>query len=188
MADTGDIGIGSVIRFNGELMQIMEYQHRTPGNLRAFYQAKMKNLKTGKQMENRFRSGELVEIVRVEYKMMQYIYAEGDFAVVMDNETFEQVHIPMVMFGDSAKFLKEGMEVKVSFEEGETAILAEAPTFVESQISYTEPGVRGDTATNVTKPAKTDSGAEINVPLFINEGDWVKIDTRTGAYVERIKK
>lgn len=187
MADTGDIGIGSVIRFNGELVQIMEYQHRTPGNLRAFYQAKMRNLKTGKQTENRFRSGELVEIVRVEYKMMQFIYTEGDFAVVMDNETYEQVHIPMMMFGDSAKFLKEGMEVKISFE-GEEPIVAESPTFIEAQISYTEPGVRGDTATNVTKPAKIDTGAEVSVPLFINEGDWVKIDTRTGSYVERIKK
>lgn len=188
MADTGDIGVGSVIRFNGELMQIMEYQHRTPGNLRAFYQAKMRNLKTGKQMENRFRSGELVDIVRVEYKMMQYIYAENDFAVVMDTETYEQTHIPMMLFGDSAKFLKEGMEVKVVFEEGENVILAEAPTFVEAQITYTEPGVKGDTATNTLKPAKIDTGTEVMVPLFVNEGDWVKVDTRTGAYVERIKK
>ncbi len=188
MADTGDINVGSVIRFNGELMQIMEYQHRTPGNLRAFYQAKMKNLKNGKQMENRFRSGELVDIVRVEYKMMQYIYPEGDFAVVMDNTTFEQVYVPMILFGDSARFLKEGMEVRVSFEEGETVILAEAPTFVEAQITYAEPGVKGDTATNTLKPAKIDSGSEIMVPLFLNEGDWVKIDTRTGAYVERVKK
>jgi elongation factor P len=188
MADTGDIGVGSVIRFNGELVQIMEYQHRTPGNLRAFYQAKMRNLKTGKQTENRFRSGELVDIVRVEYKMMQYIYAEGEFAVVMDTETYEQTHIPMLMFGDSAKFLKENMEVKVVFEEGETPILAEAPTFVEAQITYAEPGVKGDTATNTLKPAKIDTGTEVMVPLFVNEGDWIKVDTRTGGYVERIKK
>ena len=187
MADTGDIGVGSVIRFNGELVQIMEYQHRTPGNLRAFYQAKMRNLKTGKQTENRFRSGELVDIVRVEYKMMQYIYLEGEFVVVMDNETFEQTHLPMVMFGDSAKFLKEGMEVKVTFE-GDEPILAEPPTFVECQITYTEPGVKGDTATNTLKRATIDTGTEISVPLFMNEGDWVKVDTRTGAYVERIKK
>ncbi|MGZ3921883.1 MAG: elongation factor P [Bacteroidia bacterium] len=187
MADTGDIGVGSVIRFNGELVQIMEYQHRTPGNLRAFYQAKMKNLKNGKQTENRFRSGELVEVVRVEYKMMQFIYAEGDFAVCMDNENFEQVHIPMAMFGDGAKFLKEGMEVKVSFE-GDEPIIAEAPTFIESMITYTEPGVKGDTATNTLKRATIDTGTEIMVPLFFNEGDWVKIDTRTGNYVERIKK
>lgn len=187
MADTGDIGVGSVIRFNGDLVQIMEYQHRTPGNLRAFYQAKMRNLKTGKQTENRFRSGESVEIVRVEYKMMQFIYLEGEFAVVMDNTTYEQTHIPLVMFGDSARFLKEGMEVKVSFE-GEEPIIAEAPTFIEAQITYTEPGLKGDTATNTLKPATIDTGTEIRVPLFVNEGDWVKIDTRTGDYVERIKK
>lgn len=187
MADTGDINVGSIIRFNGELVQIMEYQHRTPGNLRAFYQAKMRNLKNGKQTENRFRSGESVEIVRVEFRMMQFIYTEGEFAVVMDNTTFEQVHIPMLMFGDSGRFLKEGMEVKVSFE-GDEAILAEAPTFTEAQITYTEPGLKGDTATNTLKPATIDTGTEIRVPLFVNEGDWVKIDTRTGEYVERIKK
>lgn len=187
MADTGDIGVGSIIRFNGELVQIMEYQHRTPGNLRAFYQAKMRNLKSGKQTENRFRSGESVEMVRVEYKMMQFIYTEGEFAVVMDNETFDQVHIPMPMFGEGGRFLKEGMEVKVSFE-GDEPILAEPPTFTEAQITYTEPGLKGDTATNTLKPATIDTGTEIRVPLFVNEGDWVKIDTRTGEYVERIKK
>ncbi len=187
MADTGDINVGSIIRFNGELVQIMEYQHRTPGNLRAFYQAKMRNLKTGKQTENRFRSGESVEIVRVEYKMMQYIYNEGDFAVVMDNETFEQVHVPLIMFGEGGKFLKEGMEVKISFE-GDEVIVAEPPTFIEAQITYTEPGVKGDTATNTLKRATIDTGTEIMVPLYFNEGDWVKIDTRTGDYVERIKK
>jgi elongation factor P len=187
MADTGDINIGSIIRFNGELVQITDYQHRTPGNLRAFYQAKMRNLKNGKQTENRFRSGESVEVVRVEFRMMQFIYPEGEFAVVMDNTTFEQVHIPMLMFGDSGRFLKEGMEVKISFE-GDEPLLAEAPTFVEAQITYTEPGLKGDTATNTLKPATVDTGAEIRVPLFVNEGDWVKIDTRTAEYVERVKK
>jgi elongation factor P len=188
MADTGDIGVGSIIRFNGELMQITEYQHRTPGNLRAFYQAKMKNLMTGKQSENRFRSGENVEVVRVEYRMMQYIYAEGDFAVVMDNENYEQIHLPMSMFGNSARFLKEGMEVKVTFEGGDNPILAEAPTFVEAEITYTEPGLKGDTATNTLKDATIDTGAKIRVPLFCNSGDRVKVDTRSGEYVERIKK
>lgn len=187
MADTGDINVGSIIRFNGELVQIMEYQHRTPGNLRAFYQAKMRNLKNGKQTEKRFRSGESVEIVRVEYKLMQFIYTEGEFAVVMDNENFEQVHVPMAMFGNSGRFLKEGMEVKISFE-GDDVIVAEAPTFIEAQITYTEPGLKGDTATNTLKNATLDTGTEIRVPLFFSEGDWVKIDTRTGEYVERIKK
>lgn len=187
MADTGDINVGSVIRMNGELMQIMEWQHRTPGNLRAFYQAKMRNLINGKQIENRFRSGETVEIVRVEYRQMQFIYVEGDFAVVMDNENYEQIHVPMILFGDSAQFLKEGMEVKISFE-GDNVILAEAPTFVICEITYTEPGVKGDTATNTLKPATLDTGAKVNVPLFCNEGDLVKVDTRTASYVERVKK
>jgi len=188
MADTGDINVGSIIKFNGELMQIMEYQHRTPGNLRAFYQAKMKNLITGKQLENRFRSGESVDVVRVEYKTMQFIYTEGDFAVVMDNDTFEQVHVPIKLFGDSYQFLKEGMEVKITFEEGENVILAEAPTFVICEITYSEPGLKGDTATNTLKPATIETGATVNVPMFCNVGDFIKIDTRTASYVERVKK
>lgn len=187
MADTGDINVGSIIKFNNELMQVTDWQHRTPGNLRAFYQAKMRNLINGKQIENRFRSGESVEIVRVDFKQMQFIYVEGDFAVVMDNETFEQVHVPMILFGDSAQFLKEGMEVKVSFE-GDNVIIAEAPTFVVCEISYAEPGIKGDTATNTLKPATLDCGATVSVPLFCNEGDLVKVDTRTATYVERVKK
>lgn len=186
MADTGDISIGSVIRFNGELCRIEEYQHRTPGNLRAFYQARMRNLKTGKLVENRFRSGEIVEIVRVEFKMLQYIYAENDFIVCMDNTTFEQIYLNKSMFGEGAKFLKEGMEVKVAFE-SDNPILAESPTFVELEISYTEPGVKGDTATNTLKPATLETGAVVNVPLFVNTGEKVRVDTRTGAYVERVK-
>lgn len=186
MANTGDIGVGSVIRFNGELVQITEYQHRTPGNLRAFYQAKMKNLRTGKAVEYRFRSGEEVELVRVDYKVLQYIYPEGDFMVCMDNETFEQVHVPATLFGEGVKFMKEGMEVKVSFE-GDNPITAEPPTFVELEITYTEPGLKGDTATNTLKPAKLETGAQINVPLFVNEGEKIKVDTRTGSYVERVK-
>ena len=187
MADTGDINIGSIIRFNNELMQITDWQHRTPGNLRAFYQAKMRNLINGKQLDNRFRSGESVDIVRVDFKQMQYIYQEGDFAVVMDKETFEQVYVPVILFGDSFQFLKEEMEVKISFE-GDAVILAEAPTFVVCEITYAEPGIKGDTATNTLKPATLDTGSTVSVPLFCNEGDFVKVDTRTATYVERVKK
>lgn len=186
MANTGDINVGSVIRFNGELCQITEYQHRTPGNLRAFYQAKMRNLKTGKQTEYRFRAGEDVEVARVEYKMLQYIYKDGEHYVLMDNSTFEQVHVPEALFGNSSGILKEGMEVKVAFE-SDQPILAEAPTFVELEITYCEPGVRGDTATNVTKPATLETGATINVPIFVNQGERIKVDTRTMSYVERVK-
>lgn len=186
MATTGDINVGSVIRFNGELCRIEEYQHRTPGNLRAFYQARMRNLKNGKIVENRFRSGEAVEVVRVDYKQMQFIYPEGEFIVLMDNETFEQIYLPSFLLGDSLNLLKEGMEVKVSFE-GDEPILAEPPTFVELVITYAEPGVKGDTATNTLKPATLETGAIVNVPLFVNEGEKIKIDTRTNSYVERVK-
>ncbi len=187
MANTGDIGVGSVIRYNGELVVITEYIHRTPGNLRAFYQAKMRNLKNGKQTEYRFRSGEEVEMVRVEYKQMQFIYPEGEFMVVMDPDTFEQVHIPSIMFGDSYQFLKEGMDVKITFENGDNPILAEPPTFVELEITYCEPGLKGDTATNTLKPATLETGAKINIPLFVNQNEVIKIDTRTNSYVERVK-
>ena len=186
MATTGDIGVGTVLRFNGELCAIIEYQHRTPGNLRAFYQAKMRNLKSGKLVETRFRSGEAVDVARVEFKELQYIYSEGDFIVCMDNETYEQVHIPAVLFGKGAHFLKEGMTVKVAFE-SDNAIMAEPPTFVELEVTYTEPGVKGDTATNTTKTATVETGSELQVPLFVNQGERIKVDTRTGAYVERVK-
>ncbi|MFN4811364.1 MAG: elongation factor P [Bacteroidota bacterium] len=186
MATTADINVGSIIRFNNELCVITEYQHRTPGNLRAFYQAKMKNLKTGKSVEYRFRSGEEVIIARVEYKNLQYIYSEGEHIVCMDNETFEQIYIPADLFGNGLKFMKEGMEVKVAFE-NENPISAEAPTFVEVEITYTEPGLRGDTATNTLKQATIETGAIVNVPLFCNQGDKIKVDTRTSAYVERVK-
>ena len=188
MANTGDVNVGTVLRYNNELCLITEWQHRTPGNLRAFYQAKMRNLMNGKQTENRFRSGEEVILVRVEYKMMQFIYTEGDFIVVMDNETFDQVHIPATTLGDGIKFLKEGMEIKVTFEE-DSPILAEAPTFVELEITYTEPGIKGDTASsNTLKSCTVETGATVMIPLFVNEGDKIKIDTRTSAYVERVKK
>ena len=186
MATTSDVHVGTVLRINGELCVVTEWQHRTPGNLRAFYQGKMKNILNGKIIENRFRSGEEVEIARVEYKMMEYLYNDGDSLICMDKETFEQVPVPEQLFGDSLKFLKEGMEVKVSFE-SEMPITAEAPTFVEMVITYCEPGVKGDTATNTLKPATLENGAIVNVPLFVNDGEKIKIDTRTGSYVERVK-
>lgn len=185
MATTKDIGVGSVIRFNGELCILLEYQHRTPGNLRAFYQAKMRNLKTGKLAEYRFRSGEAVDLARVEHKMLQFIYKEGDNLVCMDNVTYNQIYIDSSLFGEGVKYVKEGMEVKISFE-GDTPLFAEPPTFAELKITYTEPGVKGDTATNAQKPAKLETGAQVTVPLFVNQGDVIKIDTRTGSYVERV--
>lgn len=186
MSKASEIKTGNIIRFNGELCTVIEFVHRTPGNLRAFYQAKMRNVKTGKLAEYRFRVDEEVEIVRVETKDYQYLYEEGDSFVVMDNETYEQYNIPKVMFGDASRFMKEGMNVLIAFE-GDEPISAEAPTHVELEITYTEPAVKGDTATNTLKAATLENGAEIRVPLFINQGDRVKIDTRSGAYVERVK-
>jgi len=186
MANTGDLFKGCFIRHNGELCQVTEYQHRTPGNLRAFYQVVLRNVKTGKQMEHRFRAGEDVTMVRVDFREMQYLYKDGTNLVLMDPESFEQVYIGEDMLGSAAKFLKEEMIIKVSFE-GDDPIGAEAPTFVVLEITYTEPGVKGDTATNTLKPATLDNGAEVNVPLFVNVGDKVKVDTRTGDYVERVK-
>lgn len=186
MANTSDVNVGSVIRFNNELFQIIEYQHRTPGNLRAFFQAKMRNVKTGKLAENRFRAGEEIEVARVEYRMLQFIFKDGENLVCMDNENYEQMYVPEILFGRGSGFLKEGMEVKVAFE-NDQPILAEAPVFVELEITYTEPGLRGDTATNTLKSATLETGNVINVPLFINQGEKIKIDTRTFTYVERVK-
>ena len=186
MASTGDISIGSFIRFNGELCQVLEYQHRTPGNLRAFFQAKMRNLKNGKVIEYRFRAGESVDPVRVDFKALQYIFAEDSNIVCMDKVTFEQVYIPNTFLGEAKQFLKEGIDITIAFE-GDEPITAQLPQFVELIVTYTEPGLKGDTATNTLKPAKLETGAEIKVPLFINEGDKIRGDTRTGAYGERVK-
>ncbi|MGV3597986.1 MAG: elongation factor P [Bacteroidota bacterium] len=187
MANTSDVSVGMFLRHNGELVQLIEYMHRTPGNLRAFYQAKMRNVKTGKLVEYRYRSGEEVEIVRVEVRELQYLYKDGNSLVCMDNDTFEQVYVDEIMFGDGAKFMKEGMTVKISFED-DAPIAAEPPTFVELEITYTEPGVRGDTATNTLKPATLETGAIVNVPLFVDTGEIIRIDTRTAEYMERVKK
>lgn len=186
MATTQDVSVGTFIRFNGELCVITEWQHRTPGNLRAFYQAKMRNVKNGKSVENRFRSGEEVEIVRVEMRPLMFSYKEGNMLVCMDNETFEQVFIDEVLFGDGVRFMKESMEIYAAFE-GDSVIYAEPPKQVELVITYTEPGVRGDTATKTLKPATVETGASVNIPLFIDIGEKIKIDTRTGEYLERVK-
>jgi elongation factor P len=186
MAKINDVKPGSILRYNGELVQVTEIIHRTPGNLRAFYQARMKNLKTGKVVENRFRADEEVDLARVEYREMQYIYSEGSHLVVMDNDTYEQVHVPADLLGDNAKLLKEGMNVKVAFE-SDNALMVEAPTFVELKVTYTEPGLRGDTATNTLKSATVETGATVNVPLFVNIGEVIKIDTRDWSYVGKVK-
>jgi elongation factor P len=186
MAKASEVKSGNILRFNGELVQVEEFLHRTPGNLRAFYQAKMRNVKTGKLVEYRFRTDEEVTICRVETSDYQYLYEDGDFLVVMDNNSFEQFNIPKLLFGDSVKFLKEGMNVIIAFESDEP-IMAQMPSHVELEITYTEPAVKGDTSTNALKYATVETGVEIKVPMFINQGDRVKVDTRTAEYIERVK-
>ncbi|MDB5035530.1 MAG: efp [Chlorobi bacterium] len=186
MADTSDLRPGLVIRYNNELCTVLESTHRTPGNLRAFYQVKMRNIKSGKLLENRFRSGEAIEIVRVERKPMQFLYRDGDNMVFMDTETYDQIHVPEIILGDQAGLLKESGEATIAFN-GSDVVTVELPPHVTLLITYTEPGIKGDTATGATKPATVESGATVYVPLFVNEGDVIRVDTRTGGYLDRVK-
>ena len=187
MATISDLSKGNFVRYNGEIMQIEELLHRTPGNLRAFYQVKMRNLRNGKVAEYRFRPGDEIVILRVETKEYQYLYQDGESLVCMDNQTFDQVYIDKSLLGTSGNYIKEGVTLLIAFENGTNAITAEAPAHVVLEVQYTEPGVQGDTATRTLKPATMENGVEIRVPLFINSGEKIKVDTRTGAYVERVK-
>ncbi len=187
MATVSDLSKGNFIRYNGEVMQVEELQHRTPGNLRAFYQIKMRNVRNGKIAENRFRPGDEIEILRVETKEYQYLYADGDSLVCMDNITFDQVYLDKKLLGDAVNYIKEGVTLLIAFENGDSAITAEPPTHVVMEVQYTEPGMQGDTATRTLKAATLENGAEIRVPLFVNTGDKIKIHTATGEYVERVK-
>jgi len=187
MASISDLSKGNYMRYNGEVMQVEELQHRTPGNLRAFYQIKMRNLRNGRIVENRFRPGDAAEILRVETKEYNYLYLDGDSLVCMDNETFEQIYLDKNLLGNSLQYIKEGVTLLIAFEDGKDAITAEAPAQVVLEIQYTEPGVQGDTATRTLKAATLENGTEVKVPLFINTGDKIKIDTSTGAYIERAK-
>ena len=187
MGTTADLRPGAVIKYNNDLCTVLESEHRTPGNLRAFYQVKMRALRSGKLLENRFRSGESIEFVRVEKKNYQYLYKDGEMFVFMDPDTYDQFPVDGVFVGDHAKLMKEGQEATVAMMES-TPLFVELPPNVTLRVVQTEPGVRGDTATNVTKPATLETGAIVNVPIFVNEGDLLKINTSTGDYVERVKE
>jgi elongation factor P len=186
MAKVSDISKGTFVRYNGELCIILEYEHRTPGNLRAFYQVKMRNLKSGRLIEQRFRPDDDMEIVRVHFKEHQFLYIDGGNVVCMDNETFDQIHVPKETIGEGIGMLKEGANIKVYFVE-EEPVFAELPVSVEMEVTYTEPGMKGDTATRTLKTAIIETGAQVKVPLFISIGDRIRIDTRTGEYLERCK-
>lgn len=187
MGTTSDLRPGAVIKFNGELCTVLESEHRTPGNLRAFYQVKMRSMKTGRTLENRFRSGETIEFVRVEKNNYQFLYRDGDHFIFMDYNTYEQIPVDADLVGKLADFMKEGQEAMLSINDG-TVLSVELPASVVLRITQTEPGFKGDTATNVTKPATVETGANVQVPLFINEGDLIKVDPVSGAYLERVKE
>lgn len=186
MADTTDFRNGLIIKFKNDLYTIVEFQHVKPGKGGAFVRSTLKNLRSGKVLDNTWRSGESVEIVRVERRKYQYLYRDGEFLVCMDNGTYEQLNIPVELFGDVVDYLKDSEEIEILFN-GTEIVTVEIPIFVLLKVVETEPGFKGDTATGANKPAKLETGASVNVPLFINEGDVLKIDTRTGGYVERVK-
>lgn len=186
MAKASEVKSGNILRYNGELVTVEEMIHRTPGKGGAFYLGKFRNIKTGKIVEARLATDEQVDIRRVETNDYQYLYEEGDYFVVMDNVTYDQFNVPKALFGPSAKFLKEGMNVLVSIESDEP-IMAQAPNNVELEITYAEPAVKGDTSSGAQKYATTENGVEVRVPLFVNQGDKIRIDTRTGEYIERVK-
>ncbi|MBX3007444.1 MAG: elongation factor P [Melioribacteraceae bacterium] len=187
MADTSDFRNGLIIRYKGDPFVIVEFQHVKPGKGGAFVRTTLKNLKTGRVLENTFRSGEGVDVVRVERRKYQFLFKESNDFVLMDNETFEQTNVSSDVFGEGQQFLKESDEVELLLDDNDQIISAEIPIFVNLEVKDTEPGFKGDTANNALKPAILETGAKINVPLFVNIGDMLKVDTRNGAYVERVK-
>ncbi|MDD3580654.1 MAG: elongation factor P [Desulfobacca sp.] len=187
MYTTTDFKKGLKIEIDGTPYIIVDFLHVKPGKGGAFVRTKIKNLITGRVLEQNFRSGEKFERPDLQEKSMQYLYPEGDSYCLMDNETFEQLSLTAEQMGDSRNFLQDNINMQVLFYKGQP-IGVELPTFVELAVAHTEPGVRGDTASGATKPATLETGAQIQVPLFIEEGDVVKIDTRTGAYIERVRQ
>lgn len=178
---------GLKIEIDGEPYVIVEFQHVKPGKGGAFVRTKFKSLKTGNVTDKTFRAGEKVDVPDLEEKTMQYLYAADKDRAFMDTSTYEQVSMNEKQLGDSVSYLKENMEIKVLYHKG-IPINIEVPMFVELAIARTDPGVRGDTASGGSKPATLETGAVVKVPLYMNEGDVLKIDTRTGTFVERVKK
>ena len=185
MVSAGDFKNGLTIQFENNIYQIIEFQHVKPGKGAAFVRCKLKNIKNGGVVEKTFRPTEKFENAHIERKEMQYLYNDGDLYYFMDNETFDQIAVGTEDVGDSLKFVKENEMVKICSHNG-NVFAVEAPLFVELEIIDTEPGFKGDTATGATKPATVETGAVVNVPLFVEQGNKIKIDTRTGEYLSRV--
>ena len=185
MISAGEFRNGVTMEYEGNIYQVIEFQHVKPGKGAAFVRTKLKNLVTGAVVEKTFRPTEKMPKAMIERKDMTYLYNDGDLYNFMDAETYDQIAIPASEVGDALKFVKENEMVKLCSHQGKVFAI-EPPLFVELQITESEPGVKGDTATGATKPAILETGAKIMVPLFVNQGDTIKIDTRTGEYLSRV--
>jgi elongation factor P len=188
MATTADFRNGLCIEFNGDLYVITDFQHVKPGKGPAFVRTKIRNLKTGRTLDNTFNAGVKIDIARVERRPYQFLYKEGDTTYnFMHTETYEQLAIQEELISNPG-LLKEGQSVEVMYHaDTETPLTCELPAFVDLEVTYTEPGVKGDTATNAAKRATVETGAEVFVPLFIETGEKIRVDTRTNRYSERVK-
>ncbi|MBQ8188338.1 MAG: elongation factor P [Lachnospiraceae bacterium] len=185
MISAGDFRNGMTIEVDNNIYQIIEFQHVKPGKGAAFVRTKLKNIKSGGVIEKTFRPTEKCPQARIDRKDMQYLYSDGELYNFMDTETFEQIALNQDEIGDAMKFVKENEMVKMCSHNG-SVFAVEPPLFVELEITETEPGFKGDTATGATKPAIVETGAQVLVPLFVSQGDKIKIDTRTGEYLSRV--
>jgi elongation factor P len=182
--NANDLRPGMVINHNGELFSIYKAEHRTPGNLRAFVQAKMRNLRTGSMIDHRFRSEDTVDRAVIDEVDMQYLYSDADMFYFMNTSTYEQFHLSKEVVGDRAQYMMPDVILKIDFYEGRPIDIS-LPATVDLKVVETEPGIKGASATNVTKAAKMDTGLVVQVPPFINEGEIIKIDTSNGTYLAR---
>ena len=188
MASTSDIRNGLCIKHNHDIYKNVEFLHVKPGKGPAFVRTKLRSVTNGRVLENTFSAGHKIDVVRVETHTYQYLYAEGDDFHFMNTETFEQITLNKNVL-DKPELLKEGTNVMVQINtETDLPLSVDMPASIILEVTYTEPGLKGNTATNATKPATVETGASINVPLFINEGDKIKIDTASGSYMERVKE
>jgi elongation factor P len=175
---------GMIIKHNDTLHSVFKVEHRTPGNLRAFIQAKLRNLKSGAMFEHRFRSADAIEKVSVDEVTMEFLYADGDDYYFMNPEDYEQTVLNGSLLGDAVEYLTPNLQIKISYSDGQP-VGVDLPTFVELTVIETEPGLKSATASSVTKPAKTETGLVVYVPPFINEGEKIRVDTSEGAYLSR---
>lgn len=184
MISVNDFKTGVTVELDGAAYQVVDFQHVKPGKGAAFVRAKLKNLQTGATVERTFRGGEKISKAHVDRREMQYLYNDGQDYICMDNENYEQISISKSQIGDGVKWLLENMNIYVLIFQG-NIIGLELPNFVELRVTETEPGIKGDTATGATKNATLETGAVVQVPLFVEEGDILRIDTRSGQYMER---